>query len=102
MKYPGEVYTPSARVYRPPDEPQYPFHDKSIRVTQCGRICIGSRKINLSSVFAGQNIGITEVSDKIWLVSFMHFDIGFFDEDENKVQPATNPFLPKVLPLSSV
>ncbi len=102
MKYPGEVYTPSTRVFEGLTEPNYPFHDKTVRVTNCGRICIGSRKINLSSVFAGQIVGITEVSDKIWLVSFMQFDIGFFDEDENKVQPAINPFMPKVLPISSV
>jgi len=102
MNYPGEVYTPSSRVYRPADEPEYPFHDKSIRITQCGRICIGSRKINLSIVFAGQTVGITEVSDKIWLVSFMHYDLGFFDEDANTVQPADNPFTPNVLPMSSV
>jgi hypothetical protein len=60
MKYPGEVYTPSARIYEPPSEPEYPFHERTIRVTKCGRICIGRRKINLSSVFAGQTIGITD------------------------------------------
>ena len=90
------------RVYQLPDEPDYPFHEGIIRVTQCGRICIGARKIQLSAVFAGQIVGIREVADKIWLVSFMQFDIGFFDEDENKVQPADNPFMPKVLPMSSV
>jgi hypothetical protein len=36
-------------------------------VTQCGRICLGRRKINLSQVFAGQNVGIKEIADKIWL-----------------------------------
>jgi len=30
-------------------------------------------------VFAGQNVGIKEVSEKIWLVSFMHYNLGFFD-----------------------
>jgi putative transposase len=102
MKYPGEVYTPSAREYRPPDEPEYPFHDRTVRVTQCGRICIGRRKINLSAVFAGQTVGIREVSDQIWLVSFMDFDLGFFDQDEDRVEPAPNPFVPKVLPMSPV
>ena len=102
MKYPGEVYTPSAREYFQPDDPEYPFHDRSVRVTQCGRICIGRRKINLSVVFAGQNVGITEVSNDIWLVSFMDYDLGFFDQDEDKVQPTENPFMPKVLPISSV
>lgn len=93
--YPGELYTPSARRYQPPDEPDYPFHDRTVRVTQCGRICIGKRKISLSTVFAGQQIGIREVADKIWLVSFMEYDLGFFDEEEGRVEPAANPFVPK-------
>jgi transposase InsO family protein len=101
-QYPAEVYTPSAREYRPPERPEYPFHDRTIRVTQCGRICIGSRKINFSNVFAGQDVGIREVADGIWLVSFMEYDLGFFDEKENRVEPVgENPFAPKVLPMSS-
>jgi putative transposase len=101
-KYPGEVYTPSAREYHHPEVPEYPFHDQTIRVTQCGRICLGGRKISLSSVFGGQYIGIREVADKIWLVSFMTYDLGFFDETENRVEPVgQNPFAPKVLPMSS-
>ncbi len=101
--YPGEVYTPSAREYFRPEVPEYPFHDRTILVTQCGRICMGRRKINFSTVFGGQHIGIREVADRIWLVSFMEFDIGFFDEEENRVEPVgINPFAPKVLPMSPV
>jgi len=96
--YPGDVYTPSARIYRPPDEPIYPFHDRTLRVTRCGRLCIGKRKINLSTVFAGQMVGIREVDDQIWLVSFMDYDLGFFDNEEGRVEPGPNPFAPdKVL-----
>jgi transposase InsO family protein len=101
-KYPGEVYTPSAREYHHPEVPEYPFHDRAIQVTQCGRICIGRRKINLSTVFGGQYVGIREVADQVWLVSFMEYDLGFFDQDENRVEPVgQNPFAPKVLPMSS-
>jgi len=95
-KYPGDVYTPSVRTYRPPDEPEYPYHDRTVRVTTCGRICIGNRKISLSRVFAGQSLGIREVADNIWLVSFMDYDLGFFDEEVGRVEPAENPFLIKV------
>ena len=95
-QYPAEVYTPSARVYRLPDEPEYPFHDRTVRITQCGRICIGRRKINLSVVFAGQTVGIREVSDKIWLVSFINYDLGVFDEEVGRVEPTSNPFVPKL------
>ncbi len=77
----------------------YPYADRIITVSTCGRICIGKRKINLSTVFSGQKVGIREVEDKIWLVSFMKYDIGFFDEMENRVEPATNPFDVIVLPM---
>ncbi len=95
--YPAEVYTPSPRQYFHPDIPEYPLHDRTILVTQCGRICMGRRKINLSTVFSGQHVGIREVDDRIWLVSFMDFDIGFFDEEQNRVEPmGVNPFAPKL------
>lgn len=100
--YPGEVYTPSPRPYQEPEVPQYPMHERVIRVTQCGRICIGRRKINLSTVFAGQFVGVREEADDVWLVSFMDYDIGFFDRQDNRVEPVgQNPFAPKVLPMSS-
>ena len=92
---PGEIYTPSARLYRPPAEPEYPFHDRTVRVTRCGRICIGKRKINLSTVFAGQIVGIREVDNQIWLVSFLDYDLGFFDKENGRVEPAPNPFAPE-------
>ncbi|MEM1404137.1 MAG: IS481 family transposase, partial [Pseudomonadota bacterium] len=95
-KYPGDLYTPSARTYQMPDPPEYPYHDRTITVTRCGRICIGKRKINLSTVFAGQNVGIREVDDKIWLVSFLDYDLGFIDEEVGRVEPGPNPFVPKL------
>ena len=101
-RYPAELYTPSARIYRAPEPPEYPFHDRIVRVTQCGRICIGKRKINLSIVFAGQFVGIREVADKIWLVSFLDFDLGYFDEAAARVEPGANPFASKVLTMSPV
>ena len=100
MKYPVELYQPSPRPYRGLSELKYPFHDRTITVTQCGRICIGRRKINLSTVFAGQNVGIKEVSDRIWLVSFMDYDLGFFDHETGRLGTADNPFAAKVLPMS--
>ena len=53
-------------------------------------------------MFAGQNVGIKEVSDNIWLVSFMKYDLGFFDHQAGTVTSAENPFGAKVLPMSSV
>ena len=42
---------------------------------------MGGRKINLSHVFADQNVGIKEFAEKISLVSSMHYDLGFFDQE---------------------
>jgi len=72
-------------------------------VTRCGCICFGRRKINFNNVFAGQTVGIREVADQIWLVSFMHYDLRFFDKDEGRIEPGPNPFAPeKVLTMSPV
>lgn len=57
-----------------------------------------NRKISLSNVFAGQFVGIREVSDKISLVSFMNYEPGYFDEDVARVEPSDNPFIPRLLP----
>lgn len=60
-------------------------------------ICIGKRKINLSKAYAGQIVGIREVDDQIWLVSFLDYNLGFVDRDEGRVEPAPNPFAPEKL-----
>jgi len=69
-------------------------------VTRYGRICLGKKKINFSTVFAGQAVGIKEVHDDIWLVSFMDYDLGYFDLETRVLEPLENPFGPKVLPIS--
>jgi putative transposase len=99
MKYPSELYVSSSLPYKGLSELEYPFHDRTITVSNCGRICIGRRKINLSTVFAGQNVGVKQVADQVWLVSFMQYDLGFFDHETGRVTSAENPFGAKVLPM---
>jgi transposase InsO family protein len=100
MKCPADVYKPSNRPYRGLPELSYPFHDREILVTACGRICLHRKKINLSTVFAGQTVAIKEVDDGIWLVSFMHYDLGYFDLEQRTLQPLDNPFGPRLSPMS--
>ena len=100
MKVPADVYARSPRLYRGLEELTYPFHDQTIAVTRCGRICFNGRKVNLSQVFAGQNVGVTQVGDHIWLVTFMHYDLGYFDDETCRLEPIDNPFGPNVLPMS--
>jgi putative transposase len=100
MKCPAEVYQPSTRLYKGLPDIDYPLHDKIIVVTNCGRICLDRKKINFSQVFAGQAVGIKEVQDDIWLVTFMDYDLGYFGLETRVLEPLENRFGPKVLPMS--
>lgn len=100
MKMPAEVYRPSLRPYSGLTHITYPFHDKTITVTTCGRLCMLRKKINISTVLAGQTLGIKEVDDGIWLISFMHYDLGYIDLDQKTLEPIDNPFGPRLSPMS--
>ena len=100
MKTPGDVYRPAERSYDGLPEIDYPMHDRDVLVTACGRICMHRKKINISTLMAGQRLGIKEVDDGIWLVSFMAYDLGYIDLEQKTLQTIDNPFAPKVLPMS--
>jgi hypothetical protein len=100
MACPAEVYAASTRPYDGLPEIEYPFHDKDILVTACGRICMHRKKINVSTVLAGQRLGIKEVDDGIWLVSFMHYDLGYIDLEQKTLQTIDNPFGTRLAPMS--
>lgn len=100
MKCPAELYTPSPRPYQGLPELVYPLHDRDVLVTACGRLCLHRKKINISTVLAGQRLGIKEVDQGIWLVSFMHYDLGYIDLEQRTLQPTDNPFGPGVSPMS--
>jgi hypothetical protein len=78
------------------------LHDRDVVVTACGRICMRRKRINISTVLAGQRVGIKEVDEGVWIVSFMHYDLEFFDDETCRLEPADNPFQAKVLPMSLV
>ncbi|MGH6777826.1 MAG: IS481 family transposase [Bradyrhizobium sp.] len=100
MKYPAELYCASPRPYDGLPDLEYPFHDRDILVTACGRICMHRKKINISTVLAGQKLGIKEVDDGIWLVSFMHYDLGYIDLEQRTLQTIDNPFGMRLSPMS--
>jgi len=82
MKCPAELYTASTRPYQGLPQPHYPLHDKTVVVTCCGRLCLYRKKINLSKSLAGQAVGVKEIDNGIWLVSFMDYDLGYVDLEE--------------------
>jgi Integrase core domain len=73
MQCPAQVYTPSQRPYA--GLPAYPFHDRDILVTACGRICMHRKKstsqsCSLDSVSASKRsttaFGSSPSSTMIW------------------------------------
>ena len=84
MKRPGDIYQRSTHTY--PDElPElkYPFHDIVRRVAENGSVhLVGNNRRNfyLGKALTGQPVGLREIEGERWLVSFMHFDLGYVDE----------------------
>jgi transposase InsO family protein len=100
MKRPADIYIPSSKPYFGLPELSYPLHDREALVTACGRICMHRKKINVSTVLAGQKLGIKEVDEGIWLISFMHYDLGYIDLEQKTLQPIDNPFGTRMSPIS--
>lgn len=100
MNVPNDVYRPSTKPYDGLPDVTYPFHDRDILVTTCGRICLHRKKINISSALAGQRLGIKEVDEGIWLVSFLTYDLGYIDLEQKTLQTIDTPFGTRVSPMS--
>jgi hypothetical protein len=76
------------------------LHDRDVLVTARGRICMHRKRVNISTVLAGQRVGIKEVDEGIWIVSFMQYDLGYIDLEQKTLQPLDNPFGTRVSPMS--
>jgi hypothetical protein len=76
---------------------EYPAHVRTAVITTCGRICYQRRKINVSQVFAGQKVGVEQVDEHSWLVTSMHDDLGYFDDESCRLEPADNLFATRSL-----
>ena len=53
-----------------------------------------------AEVFAGQKVGVKQTDDHLCLVTFMDYDLGYFDDETCRLEPIDNPFGPKLLPMS--
>ena len=100
MKTPAEVYTPSPRPYAGLSELDYPLHDRDVVVEDCGAISLHHTRVGISKVLAGQRLGLREIENDVWLVSFMHYDLGYIDLEQKTLQPLDNPFGPGLSPMS--
>ncbi len=43
--------------------------------SHCDHICMHRKKIDISTVAAGQRLGLKETDDGVWLISFMRYDL---------------------------
>jgi transposase InsO family protein len=88
---PNTVYRPSTRAVKTTAAPlEYPLHDDVRTVARSGHVHLLSRRepaFFLSTALAGERIGIRELDDGRWLLSFATLDLGWFD-------PASRVFRP--------
>jgi putative transposase len=95
MKTPAELYRHSPREFpRFLTEPGYQNADKIVTVSHCGTMPIGrQRKVFLSESFGNQPVGLYAQDDGVWLVKFMDYELGFFDDESLRFTPTENPFI---------
>lgn len=90
---PAQFYQPAARRFPSRiSEPEYPLHDLVLKVGPAGHLYLpGSGKKTghffLSTSLAGEQVGLRELDDDLWLVSFLHLDLGVLDLRARKLCP---------------
>ena len=92
MKYPGEVHRRSLNAYHGLPDLTYPGFDKTLLISNCGRVLLRKLKIHVSKAFANQPVGLKQIDQGIWQVDFMSYTIGYFDEESRKFAPNDDPF----------
>lgn len=82
MQPPASVYQKSlARYPKSLPDLEYPMHDCVRLVDKNGLIHFRKEmRFQLSAALYGERVGLREVGDGIWLVSFMNYDLGYFEE----------------------
>jgi hypothetical protein len=94
MKCPAEFYVASTRANAGLPDLTYPFHDRDVVVTACGRLCPHRKRINISTVWAVKSSASRKLTRAFWLASLIHYDLGYFDLEQKTLQPFENAFGP--------
>ena len=87
-----EVYQPSTRPYQGLPDIDYPFHDKVVVVTNCGRICFGRKRLTSAPSSPARRSASRKGHDDIWLESFMDYDLGYFDLETNSLRSVSRGY----------
>ena len=94
---PATVFVPSPRPFVRSGELEYPLHDEVRRVALSGHVQILRRRKHpffVSTALAGERVGIRELPDGRWLLSFASLDLGWFDPGSGTFRPADKEGLP--------
>lgn len=87
MKRPADLYVLSTRPYDPKPL-EYPMHDDVLVVNRFGQLTRGRRcKLFLSSALAGYPVGLREIDDDVFLVSFASLDLGLLQARTGRFDP---------------
>ena len=90
MRPPGDFYRPSERPYIGLPELVYPLADDVRKVRPPGVIVFSHQRnirCYLSEALVGQSVGIRELEDSRWLITFATLDLGVFDERSRLFEP---------------
>jgi transposase InsO family protein len=93
MKHPAECYAPSTKPFPTELGPAaYPFHDFVLTVTSCGHARIPGTPRQRPSFFlakalARHQVGVREIDQDRWMVTFLDLNLGVLDSTTNEFTP---------------
>lgn len=99
---PSTIYIPSSRIYSK-KLPEINYTNCEVRKTVhgCGKVSVRSKKaFYLSEMFVGQEVGLTELENKVWRIYFLDIVLGHYDEKTNKFAAMKELIRENVLPMS--
>lgn len=88
MRTPSDIYTKPSKQYEVSKLTlNYPDHDRTYRVAINGKFePKKGHHINLGKAFAGEMVGIKEVDDGLYRISFAEYDIAYYDFFDKKIE----------------
>jgi len=83
---PATIFRPSENPLGPLLDPDYPLHDLVVTVAKAGTIwppgrILGRRFFYISAALVGHPLGLRELEDGRWRVSFMDLELGHLDPE---------------------
>jgi putative transposase len=86
MDVPSKHYEPSPRCFRASDDATYPGHFEVRRVRREGTIKWAGTTIYISQSLVGEQLGLNEIDDGVWQISFLSLVIAGIDMRNGKPQ----------------